>query len=252
MLGKRKKQIAYPKQWDAKRKKTANQQFGPGYNPKQVSYRKPPPNAELKWFDKTSVQNGWNAAGGGMPSNLTTTTLVDIAAGDDGYNRNGNKIMVRKLTIRGACELDQNDSATFTSTTPGEVWFRWLIIIDTQANGGIPALTDVFEEDPTSGDSYDLYNSLKEAGRYKVIMDKYIKVNQAHPMYNTTSGHTHVANRVTHFKKTINLNLPIHYTGGQGAVGQVRNNNIFMVVFNGHDGTHCRVNWRTRVRFTDY
>ena len=127
-----------------------------------------------------------------------------------------------------------------------------MIFIDTQANGAIPALTDVFEEDPAAGDSYDVYNSLKEEGRYKCLMDKYIKVNQAHPMFNSSSGRTHVQNRVTHFKKTVNLDLPIHYSGGSAGVGYVRNNNIFMVVFNGHDGSNLRVNYRTRVRFTDY
>ena len=32
-------------------------------------------------------------------------------------------------------------------------------MIDTQANGAFPNLTDVFEENPTGGDQFDIYNS---------------------------------------------------------------------------------------------
>ena len=45
-------------------------------------------------------------------------------------------------------------------------------MIDTQANGAFPNLTDVFEENPTGGDQFDIYNSLRETGRYKILMDK--------------------------------------------------------------------------------
>ena len=34
--------------------------------------------------------------------------------------------------------------------------------VDTQANGAFPNLTDVFEENPTGGDQFDIYNSLRK------------------------------------------------------------------------------------------
>lgn len=238
----------------SKRKASGSQQFGSGYNPKQVSNRKPPPNAELKWNDVSQLITTWVGAGNGLPSHTAVDSLVRIAQGDQGYQRNGNKITIRKLTIRGAVEAYQNSNTTFNSTTPGDVWFRWMIFIDTQANGAFPnPITDVFEENPQGADQFDIYNSLTETGRFKVLMDKFIKVNQAHPMYNSDSGHTHVANRVTHFKKTFsNLNLPIMYSSNTSDMAAVRNNNIFMIIFNGHDGTNLGINYRARVRFTDY
>lgn len=229
-------------------------QFGPGYNPKAVSLRRSPPNAELKWCDTTNLVTTWVSAGNGLPSHAAIDSLVRISQGDTGYQRNGNKITVKKLTIRGAVEAYQNSNTTFTSTTPGEVWFRFMVMIDTQANGAFPnPITDVFEETPTGADQFDIYNSLTETGRFKVLMDKFLKVSQAVPMYNNSSGHTHVGNRVTHFKKTINnMNLPIHYSSGTSDMGAIRNNNIFVIVFNGHDGTNLGFNYRARIRFTDY
>ena len=45
-------------------------------------------------------------------------------------------------------------------------------MIDTQANGAFPNLTDVFEENSHWWRSIDIYNSLRETGRYKILMDK--------------------------------------------------------------------------------
>lgn len=256
MLGKRNVQGRPTKFWknqQAKRKKfQGDYQFGPGYNPKQISYRPPPPNCEVKWNDTTSGTSSWVASGSGLPSHVGFDSLVRIAQGDQGYQRNGHKITVKKVTVRGTCEANQNSNATFTSTTPGEVYFRWMLFIDTQCNGAFPTVSDVFEENPTGGDNFDIYNSLTESGRFKVLMDKFIKVSAACPMFNTNTQHTHVSNRLTHFKKTINLNLPITYSDGSANMAAIRNNNLFMIVFNGHDGTNLSVNYRARVRFTDY
>jgi len=259
MLGKRRKQFAMPHGKKPKYITTASsnvrtqpRQFGAGYNPKAVSNRRPPPNLEKKWFDVTASGTSWVAAGSGLPSHTAFDSLVKISQGDEGYNRQGNKIMVTKVTLRFTSQADQNSNTTFTSTTPGDVYFRWFLIIDTQANGAFPAVTDIFEERPTAGDSYDLFNSLLESGRYKILMDKYVRVPAAAPMYNSTSQHTHVPNRLIHHQKSFNLNLPIHYSDGEPNMASVRNNNICMVVFNGHDGTNLSYNWRARVRFTDY
>ena len=57
-------------------------------------------------------------------------------------------------------------------------------MIDTQANGAFPNLTDVFEENPTGGDQFDIYNSLRETGRYKILMDKVLRINELTPGWN--------------------------------------------------------------------
>ena len=253
MLGKKRQRS---KQWADPKPKRLNfsgpRQFGAGYNPKQISNRKPPPNQELKWFDTTGGATSWVAAGGGLPSHTAFQSLNLIYAGDNGYNRNGSKIMVKQIHLRATCQLEQNSNTSFTSTTPGDVYFRWMLIIDTQANGSNPAITDIFEENPSGGDSFDIYNSLTETGRFKFLMDKFIKVPQASPMYNTNTQHTHVPNRLVHFKKSFKLDLPIVFSDALANLASVRNNNIFMVVFNGHDGTNCTINYRARIRFSDY
>ena len=57
MLGKRKQTTAPWKKGTLKKwPKKKRSQFGPGYNPKVVSARPPPPNAEIKLFGKLAYQ----------------------------------------------------------------------------------------------------------------------------------------------------------------------------------------------------
>ena len=57
MLGKRKQNNSSVEKGTLKKwPKKKRSQFGPGYNPKVVSARPPPPNAEIKWYDQTGYQ----------------------------------------------------------------------------------------------------------------------------------------------------------------------------------------------------
>ena len=66
-------------------------------------------------------------------------------------------------------------------------------MIDTQANGAFPNLTDVFEEKSHWWRSIDIYNSLRETGRYKILMDKVLRINELTPGWNTQTNRWHAA-----------------------------------------------------------
>lgn len=215
MLGKRKKQFSMPphkKQPYIRSTQRSipgvSKQFGSGYNPKAISYRRPPPNLERKWFDNTGVANTWVTSTTGLSAHTAFDNLVRIAQGDTGHTRNGNKIMITKINLRFTSEVTGVSNGTFDDTTPGDVYFRWFLIIDTQANGAIPAMTDIFEENPNNV-SFDVYNSLLETGRFKILMDKFVRVPHACPMFNTVSHNTHTQTRIMHHNKSFNVNIPI-------------------------------------------
>ena len=106
-------------------------------------------------------------------------------------------------------------------------------MIDTQANGAFPNLTDVFEENPTGGDQFDIYNSLRETGRYKILMDKVLRINELTPGWNTQTNRWHAASRLQYFQKHVNLDLPIQFSDQYGNLASVRNNNICMIILSG-------------------
>ena len=81
--------------------------------------------------------------------------------------------MVRSIDLK-YCKVAKHSGSDFDDLKCETHYFRWILMIDTQANGAFPNLTDVFEENPT-GDQFDIYNSLRETGRYKILMDKVLE-----------------------------------------------------------------------------
>ena len=138
MLGKRKQTTAPWKKGTLKKwPKKKRSQFGPGYNPKVVSARPPPPNAEIKWYDQTGVST-FNNASSSVPVHAAVGSLNLISQGDQGDNRNGQKIMVRSIDLRGTVEVAKHSGSDFDDLKCETHYFRWILMIDTQANGAFP------------------------------------------------------------------------------------------------------------------
>ena len=101
MLGKRKQTTApWKKRYTEKsgqEKKDHNSDQG--IIQKVVSARPPPPNAEIKWYDQTGVST-FNNASSSVPVHAAVGSLNLISQGDQGDNRNGQKIMVRSIDLR--------------------------------------------------------------------------------------------------------------------------------------------------------
>ena len=70
--------------------------------------------------------------------------------------------MVRSIDLRGTVKVAKHSGSDFDDLKCETHYFRWILMIDTQANGAFPNLTDVFEENPTGGDQFDIYNSLRK------------------------------------------------------------------------------------------
>ena len=82
MLGRGNKQQLRGKKGTLKKwPKKKRSQFGPGYNPKVVSARPPPPNAEIKWYDQTGVST-FNNASSSVPVHAAVGSLNLISQGD--------------------------------------------------------------------------------------------------------------------------------------------------------------------------
>ena len=70
--------------------------------------------------------------------------------------------MVRSIDLRGTVEVAKHSGSDFDDLKCRNPLLQMDLKIDTQANGAFPNLTDVFEENPTGGDQFDIYNSLRK------------------------------------------------------------------------------------------
>ena len=92
MLGKRKRTILYKSRKFKKSPASRQLEFGKGYNPKKVSLRKPPPNAELKYHDHGQLYTTLtNASTAQTPAYFQEESMITIPRGDQPNQRNGRK-----------------------------------------------------------------------------------------------------------------------------------------------------------------
>ena len=228
--------------------------FGKGYNPKAARDIKPLPHSEKKWHDDSQLvpTASWNAADTNWPTYYAVNSINKIAQGDTGYERNGTRINAFKLTLRGSVQVIQHAASTYVNTAPDTHYFRWIVYIDSQCNGAGASLDDLFQQTPNSTDQFDVYNSLYDTGRFKILMDKFIRVPEAVVTYDPGDEQFYAPGRIVHFKKTFNFQLPIQYGDQYANMTSVRTNNIGMVIFSGNDKKNQALTYRTRLRYCDY
>lgn len=224
--------------------------FGKGFNPKAQSLGM---NPEKKYHDAIAVLTGgsWTAAAGQTPTYAAITSLNLIAAGNNMNNREGNKICVKNLSIRGEVATERQNNGTFNNLVgTSQTMFRVMVIVDTQSNGANAPLTDIFNLD-SALNPVNSWNKLEETGRFKTLYDKWITL---HPAIVTEAGGTYyVGGSQAHYKANIKLNLPIMYGDAAANLTSVRNNNMFFLVFTDRPtGDSLAVSFRSRVRYYDY
>lgn len=249
-----------PRKW----KKTKKISFaGKGYNPKQVALRRAPPNAEKKFHeigqDSTTLQN---AGTGQVPAHSGFASLNLIANGDTMSTRNGNKILIDSINIRGRCIIDPNRDPDVLNLVYTTGIFRVILYLDTQANGGAPTMDEFFDTQLVNQDAFDVYNSLHVTGRFKTLMDKEITVTPQPCFMETTSTPDQIfcPGGEVRFQKTIkNLHIPVMFSDNTANLAAVRTNNIGMWVLEVGGGgsaipnnTHRKFAYRARIRFYDY
>lgn len=230
--------------WDAKKLNQANKRPAtglamrlrnqpaprvvPGVTRTAGAYRRAQPNSgELKWVDTT-----FNIGSAGTTGAVLASNLV-IAQGTGENQRIGQKVNLKDFFITFALS---NDDATTNGITSGN--FRIAIVLDRQANGALPAWTDVFQDGDVS-----TYRNLDNVDRFKILKDRTFNI----PIKCTNAGHTDTSG---HYKKFFfKCNLPLHYSSTTGAITELRSNNIVVMYI--CDVSTCNFQGRCRIKFSD-
>lgn len=261
MLGKRKQNIAYgPRKFKRNPSTRQAQTFGgtPGYNPKRQISKKRPAGAELKVHqvgeDSTVLTTDATTT---FPTYSAFGSFCQIAQGDSESTRDGNRIIIDKLTIRGQCVLDKNSSAAWSGAGDvinGNPTFRVIIYIDTQTNGAIAGHTTLFDTGNANQFAFGIFNNINVAGRFKILMDKWIELPMSDTVYDSTANTFNTATSARCFKKTFKkMNLPVYYTGASANIADLSTNNIGMIVMTNYTKKDSiRFAYRARLRFYDY
>ena len=205
---------------------------GPGYNPKAINLRaKPPPSCREEVprvrQDSTTIQN---IATTTTPAHSGFSSLNLISYGDSMSTRNGNKVLLDSISLRGRCIVDKNSDPSFANVVSTTTIFRIVVFLDTQCNGGSLTIDEFFDTQLVSQDASDCYNSLHNTGRFKTLRQKSHGATGPCFMDNTPTPDTVVCpgGETGVLLPSQNLRIPIMYSDGYDYIQSVRTNNIGM------------------------
>ena len=104
--------------------------------------------------------------------------------------------MVRSIDLRGTVEVAKHSGSDFDDLKCETHYFRWILMIDTQAKAAFPKSDRCIRRKSHWWRSPDIYNSLRETGRYKILMDKVLRINELTPGWITQTNRWHAASRL--------------------------------------------------------
>lgn len=219
----------------------------PGYARIGGNYGRYGRRGETKYFDvyQATVTIG---AGTVLPSTTATVTpavalatagtFLQIAQGDQPYQRNGREIVVKRIMIRGDVTLIAG--AVFTEA------IRLVLVQDMQANGAAPTVGTTFD---TTGQTPNInsFNNLENSRRFKILADKFYTMNAL--TSNLATAANPMQRRISIMAK---CNMPITYDASAttGALATIRSNNVLMFGFTEAGSVSCQ--FTARIRYTDH
>jgi len=240
-----------------KKKRTSGQyprrkgsRYGFGFQPTSSSQIGP----ELKWWDHGQDLTALDTApDANNPASYHIESLNQMAAGDDGNQRQGLKIQIKKLNLRMKVKVDPNSDGTNANIVADAHLFRVIVYLDVSPNGAGATWDQIFEVNPTSEGQEYVYNKLSSTGRFKILIDKWIRVPPSFVVYDGTNFHAY-GNHMF-FKKSIPLDVATHFSDTTNNLTAIQRNNIGMFIVADASATtytDMKFSFRSRIRFHDY
>ncbi len=189
---------------------------------------------EMKFFD-LDIDDATVAANGTIAQ--VSCNLIQGGSGEQ--NRVGRKCIIRSINWRYELTIPAVDNDTTPGT--GDV-VRVILYLDKQCNGATAATTDILESD-----DFQSFNNLANKDRFVVLLDRLHVINRMAGGGNgTNSDWPQQLEDSTFFKKCM---IPIEFDVAAAAIGNVRSNNIGLLLV-GRGGTATFAS-KMRLRFTD-
>lgn len=187
-------------------------------------------NGELKFLDTVQATTVPAAAGS------VYTNLVVIPQGDTESMRNGRKVVIKSINIRGRMYIQPQANSANTSDV-----IRIMLVQDKQANG--VAFTPALVLQTTD---FLSYRNLANTSRFQVLYDQSFSLNSLGGVATDSfeSVKTWTINR--------KVNIPIEYDNSAttGAIGTQRSNSLAIMAI-AENGALSNIQYTSRVRYVD-
>lgn len=186
------------------------------------SYKKPTnyrtggyQNFELKFVDDTAIGEitGDNWTGSSIDP-LAEEQIGGVAQGDGPNERNGRKIVVKQINIRGQIALKDLEGST--GAPGGDRTVRLILFADKQTNKALADGTDVMTNYP--GFAKNSFRNLENTKRFQILGDKTITLD--HPA-GAGLATTMWAGATKAFQFNVRMNTSVNYVGAADTIANV-------------------------------
>lgn len=217
-------------------------------------YNYPSIQAEPKYQDQTYTGNiAYDANFVGCEANPAAVgTLTACAIGDGHQNRDGKKIIMTQIEVKGVVTMPSEVGQTAATIDHPPVVFL-AMILDTQTNGVETQAENVFMTSIASGAHKIPIRNLLYGGRFRVLKFKRLTFNNfvTAPQDTTVANGTHIRYAVFKFFKMFKkLRLPVNFNAGTtNDVANVQDNNISLIAWQNNSTAAPTLNYHVRTRW---
>jgi len=208
---------------------------------------------EKKFYDTMLVATALGAdtgMAGGEYDPSATSMISTPAQGDTEQNRDGKRIVIKSVQVRGIVTTDGlTAQANLSSATACETFVA--LVLDTQTNGAQLNSEDVYKnlQAQASGVAQPLRNLLF-ANRFRVLKEWQMTLKPSVASNNASAATISVNGDLQEFEAFIPLDLNVNFNSGTTAsVANVIDNSLHIIAFASSTAMTPKISYNARIRF---
>lgn len=207
-------------------------QAAPGTDCREVVYG--PSQQEIKFYDQQYLDNP-------IPSAGVIKFIPGIGQGAGESSRIGRSVTLVHIDMKVLFFLNKVEKL---ANVPVPDHIRMMLIVDKQANGALPALTDILEN---AGSELSFLN-LANSSRFTVLLDRLDTLNLS-GLTSETTDTLSSAYVYTNWTWGADVSIPMTFKTDLGIITDVTSNNLILLMISAaaRTGLNCCI----RLRFTE-
>lgn len=199
---------------------------------------------EVKYFD-TTYTNAMSQTLAGAEAETATYGLFCPQQGDSATTRDGNKVMIKKIMLRGAVlKSVGSDAADMRQGSSVMI----AVVLDKQTNGTQLSAEDVFDDTvAANAEEAFAFRKISTSPRFEILARRMLALSDT--TAGTDGANTNsIGGGVRNFEIMINKPIMINFSANAGAIGDLSANSIHVIGVCS-TGSDMILHYNSRVRF---
>lgn len=207
---------------------------------------------EKKFYDTSlvgAIINAPLAAEGAEHNPSATITLNTVTQGDGESQRDGRKMVMKYITIKGCFHQQLNLN---NANPAGAVDATIALVLDTQTNGSLLNSEQVYVNPSGSAqNALSVFRNLQYIQRYKVLKVLHVYGKTPNLGNDGTATTYDMSTAWGYFVMNVKLDdIPVNFSGTTETIANIVDNSLNIIAYSNDTGAEsCLLNYNARLRF---